>query len=67
MSVDRGRLLNQVGGSFGLALLSTLAATATRHYLAGKHPTPNVLDRAALHGYTTGFWWAADSSPPARS
>ncbi len=50
---------NQVGGSLGLALLSTLAVTATTHYLAGKHPTPTVLAHAAVHGYTTGFWWAA--------
>ena len=49
----------QVGGSLGLALLSTLAATATRRYLAGKHPNPGVLAHAAVHGYTTGFWWAA--------
>ena len=50
---------NQVGGSLGLALLSTLAATATSHYLAGKHANPSVLAHAAVHGYTTGFWWAA--------
>jgi EmrB/QacA subfamily drug resistance transporter len=50
---------NQVGGSLGLALLSTLAATATAHYLAGKQPNPSVLAHAAVHGYTTGFWWAA--------
>jgi EmrB/QacA subfamily drug resistance transporter len=50
---------NQIGGSLGLALLSTLAATATTHYLAGKHPTPTVIADAAVHGYTTGFWWAA--------
>jgi hypothetical protein len=50
---------NQVGGSLGLALLSTLAATATRHYLAGKHFSPAVVAHADVHGYTTGFWWAA--------
>jgi EmrB/QacA subfamily drug resistance transporter len=50
---------NQVGGSLGLALLSTLAATATTHYLAGKHPGASVIAHAAVHGYTTGFWWAA--------
>ena len=50
---------NQVGGSLGLALLSTLAATATSHYLAGKHPNPSVIAHAAVHGYTTGLWWAA--------
>jgi len=49
----------QVGGSLGLALLSTLAATATRHHLAGKQATPSVIAHAAVHGYTTGFWWAA--------
>lgn len=50
---------NQVGGSLGLALLSTLAATATRHYLAGKQPNPSMIAHAAVHGYTTGFWWSA--------
>jgi hypothetical protein len=49
---------NQVGGSLGLALLSTLAATATTHYLAGKHLAPAVIAHAAVHGYVTGFWWA---------
>ncbi len=50
---------NQVGGSLGLALLGTLAATATGHYLAGKQPNPSVIAHAAVRGYTTGFWWAA--------
>jgi EmrB/QacA subfamily drug resistance transporter len=50
---------NQVGGSLGLALLSTLAATTTTHYLAGKQPDPSVYAHAAVHGYATGFWWAA--------
>jgi hypothetical protein len=37
---------------------STLAATASTHSLAGKHPTPAVIAHAAVHGYVTGFWWA---------
>jgi hypothetical protein len=49
----------QVGGSIGTALLSTLAATATSGYLAGKQPTTTLLTHAAVHGYTTAFWWAA--------
>jgi EmrB/QacA subfamily drug resistance transporter len=49
----------QVGGSLGLALLSTLAATATKHYLAGHRPDPSLIAHAAVHGYTTGFWWVA--------
>jgi EmrB/QacA subfamily drug resistance transporter len=49
----------QVGGSIGTALLSTLAASATSSYLAGQQPTANLLTHAAVHGYTTAFWWAA--------
>jgi EmrB/QacA subfamily drug resistance transporter len=43
----------QIGGSIGTALLSTLAATAAADHLADG---PAV---AAVHGYTTAFWWAA--------
>jgi fucose permease len=50
---------NQVGGSLGLALLSTLGATAPTDYLAGKRPTPTLIAHAAVHGYTSGFWRAA--------
>ena len=48
----------QVGGSVGTALLSTIAATATSNFITGR-PTPAVLAEAAVHGYTTAFWWAA--------
>jgi EmrB/QacA subfamily drug resistance transporter len=50
----------QVGGSLGVALLSTLFADAVSGYTAGAG-TPVVLARAeaAVHGYTTAFWWAA--------
>ena len=49
---------NQVGGSLGIALLSTLSATAATHYLTGRHPNPSVLAHAAVHGYATAYWWA---------
>jgi EmrB/QacA subfamily drug resistance transporter len=49
----------QVGGSIGIALLSTLAHSATTSYLAGKAPSPAVMNAAAIHGFTTAFWWAA--------
>ena len=49
----------QVGGSIGTALLSTFAASATSSYLAGTHATATVVARAAVHGYTTAFWWSA--------
>jgi MFS family permease len=48
----------QVGGAVGLALLSTLSASAATAY-ARAHPGVRGLSAAAVHGYTTGFWWAA--------
>ena len=45
-----------VGGSIGTALLNTIAAGATTGWLAthaGANPA-----QAAVHGYTTAFWWA---------
>jgi EmrB/QacA subfamily drug resistance transporter len=49
----------QVGGSLGIALLNTVATTATTTFLAGKAASPAVAAEAAVHGYTTAFWWAA--------
>jgi predicted MFS family arabinose efflux permease len=49
----------QVGGSVGVALLSTFAASATTSYLTGAHPTPAQLAQATVHGYTTAYFWAA--------
>ncbi|MFF2556470.1 MFS transporter [Nocardia sp. NPDC058058] len=50
----------QVGGSIGTALLSTLAATALGNYVSDHGPaTPAVLAEAAVRSYTTTFWWAA--------
>lgn len=46
----------QVGGSIGTAVLSTLAASATTSYAAA-HPA--AIEAAAVHGYTVAFWWAA--------
>jgi EmrB/QacA subfamily drug resistance transporter len=45
----------QVGGSIGTALLSTLAVTAATDYLTAHGPGPE----AAVEGYITAFWWAA--------
>jgi EmrB/QacA subfamily drug resistance transporter len=49
----------QVGGSVGTALLSTLSASAVTSYLSGKGNSPDVLASAAVHGYTTAFWVSA--------
>ena len=49
----------QVGGSVGTALLSTLFASSAAAF-ARSHPTLHGLAAAAsIHGYTTAFWWAA--------
>lgn len=49
----------QIGGSIGTAVLSAFAATATSDYLVGKAPSAANQALAAMHGYTTVFWWSA--------
>lgn len=49
----------QIGGSIGTALLSTLAATATSNYLVGRQPTDEVMRAATVHGFTTAFMYSA--------
>ena len=49
----------QIGGSIGTALLSTLAISATSDFVTDRGAAPEVLRQAAVHGYTTAFWWAA--------
>ena len=52
--------MQQVGGSIGTALLSTLAAAAVTSELASAAaaPDPALVASAAVHGYTVAFWWA---------
>ncbi|MGO9903959.1 MAG: MFS transporter [Solirubrobacteraceae bacterium] len=49
----------QVGGAVGLALLSTLSASAAADYARTHTGVRGLAGVAAVHGYTTGFWWAA--------
>jgi MFS family permease len=49
----------QVGGSVGTALLSTIFASATAAYASSHIGTPGVMNAASIHGYTTAFAWAA--------
>jgi EmrB/QacA subfamily drug resistance transporter len=58
----------QLGGSVGVALLNTLAASAVSGYVASHispatlvhgRPSPALLSQALIHGYTTAFWWSA--------
>ncbi len=50
--------MQQVGGSIGIALLSTVAARAAEDRLDGRTPTPELLADAAAHSYVVAFWWA---------
>jgi EmrB/QacA subfamily drug resistance transporter len=45
----------QTGGSLGVSLLNTVAASATTGYLAAHHGGASVMAAAAVHGYTTAF------------
>jgi len=45
----------QIGGSLGVALLNTIAASATTSYLLGHGTSPAVQVNALVHGYTTAF------------
>jgi hypothetical protein len=58
-----GALVNttqQVGGSIGIALLSTLAASAATAYEKSHHGTRAlVLAHATLHSYAIAYWIAA--------
>jgi MFS family permease len=45
----------QVGGSLGTALLNTIAATATVHYIRSHGPGSTAV--ATVHGYTVAFTW----------
>jgi EmrB/QacA subfamily drug resistance transporter len=49
----------QVGGSVGTALLSTLAGSAVTSYAVDHGTSQAALAAAAVHGYTTAFYWSA--------
>ncbi len=49
----------QVGGSVGTALLSTIFASAAASFATAHAHAANVADAASIHGYTTAFYWAA--------
>lgn len=55
--------VQQVGGALGTALLNTIAASAGAAYATSHFVPGGSLDlvkaNAAIHSYTTSFWWAA--------
>ena len=49
----------QVGGSVGTALLSTIFASAAAGYLSAHTKAAGLASAASIHGYSTAFDWAA--------
>jgi EmrB/QacA subfamily drug resistance transporter len=49
----------QVGGSVGTALLSTIFASAAASFASGHAHAAGLASAASIHGYTTAFGWAA--------
>ncbi|MGW5660436.1 MFS transporter [Streptomyces sp. NPDC003758] len=49
----------QVGGSVSTALLNTLATSAATDYAKHHMTDPLVKANAALHSYSTAYWWSA--------
>src|SRR5207237_3454214 len=49
--------MQQIGGSAGIALLSTIAAGATSAYVSTHGPA--AVAQAAVHGYAVAFGWSA--------
>jgi EmrB/QacA subfamily drug resistance transporter len=49
----------QIGGSIGTSLLSTIYASAVVRYLTSHPRVPGLALAAQVHGDTTAFWWAA--------
>jgi MFS family permease len=47
--------MQQVGGSIGISVLSTITASATTSYLIAHHAGPQAPAIAATHGYTLAF------------
>jgi EmrB/QacA subfamily drug resistance transporter len=51
--------MQQVGGSLGTALLSSIFAGAVTSYATSHTPGPGLQAAATVHGYTVAFWVAA--------
>ncbi|MFZ0089012.1 MAG: MFS transporter [Solirubrobacteraceae bacterium] len=49
----------QVGGSVGTALLSTVFASSAAAFIGAHRGMSGIQAAAMVHGYTTAFWWAA--------
>lgn len=51
--------VQQIGASFGTALLNTVAVSVTARALRASGSLAGAVRAATLHGYDVAFWWAA--------
>jgi EmrB/QacA subfamily drug resistance transporter len=49
----------QIGPAIGIALLSTVAATATTHYTQQHAGVQSLAAQATVHGFVVAFWYGA--------
>jgi EmrB/QacA subfamily drug resistance transporter len=50
-------VVQQIGPAIGIAILSTVTATATTHYVTGHTGMHNLAAHATVHGFTVAFWY----------
>ena len=49
----------QIGGALGVAVLSTIAVSATTRFIGAHGQTANVMTNALDHGFSVAFWFGA--------
>jgi MFS family permease len=49
----------QIGGALGVAVLSTIAVSATTRFISARGEAPNVMRDALNHGFSVAFWFGA--------
>ncbi len=49
----------QIGGALGVAVLSTIAVSATTRFIGAHGQTANVMTNALNHGFSVAFWFGA--------
>ena len=50
-------VVQQIGPAIGIAILSTVTATATSHYITGHTGVRHLTAHATVHGFTVAFWY----------
>ena len=49
----------QIGGALGVAVLSTIAVSATTRFIGAHGQAPSVMTNALNHGFSVAFWFGA--------